>query len=227
MLVLMEKMGLIQYFERYGTQIKVKKETSICNPMLSDTYIYYLVNGIASLTSLTYDGEEKDFLYFSQESLLGFAPALMRHYRRIRGEPALGADMGENIPFGIDTKTDCDFYRLDEKVFERLLDEDPPFQSYIIEAVTLNYVTLVRKFYSSQEESASMRFYKWLLAFSSIEGRLRVVPNGFTYAEIAKYLGMHPVTVYKLASRLKKEGILTKEKGRIVILNEKKLRALL
>lgn len=223
----MEKMGLIQYFKRYGTQIKVEKETSLCNPMLSDTYIYYLVKGIASLTSLTSEGEEKDFLYFSQDSLLGFAPALMRHYRKMRGEPAKAPDAEESIPFGIDTKTDCCFYRLEEKAFERLLEEDPHFQSYVVEAATLNYVTLVKKFYSAQEESASMRFYKWLLEFSAPEGKNRIVPNGFTYAEIAKYLGMHPVTVYKLAAKLKKEGILIKEKGHIVILDEKSLRALL
>lgn len=221
----MEKIGLIQYFKQYGTQIKVEKETSICNPMLSDTYIYYLINGIASLTSLTAEGEEKDFLYFSRESLLGFAPALMRHYRKMRGETARPPEAEENTPFGIDTKTDCSFYRLDERTFERLLEEDPQFQSHVIEAVTLNYVTLVRKFYSSQEESASRRFYKWLLEFSSPEGAGRVVPKGFTYAEIAKYLGMHPVTVYKLAANLKKEGVLTKEKGHIVILDEKRLRS--
>lgn len=220
----MGKAGLIQYFKHYGTQIKVEKETSICNPMLSDTYIYYLVKGIASLTSLTSEGEEKDFLYFSQESLLGFAPALMRHYRKMRGE-AKPREEEENMPFGIDTKTDCCFYRLDEKIFERLLEEDPQFQSYVIEAMTLNYVTLVRKFYSSQEESASRRFYKWLLEFSNPERGIRVVPKGFTYAEIAKYLGMHPVTVYKLAASLKKEGILNKENGQIVVLDEEGLKA--
>lgn len=223
----MEKKGLIQYFEQYGTQIKVEKETSICNPMLSDTYIYYLVKGIASLTSITGEGEEKDFLYFSRESLLGFAPALMRHYRKMRGEPARKLDTEENTPFGIDTKTDCSFYRLDERTFERLLEKDPQFQSYVIESVTLNYVTLVKKFYSAQEESASRRFSKWLLEFSSLEGRRRIVPNGFTYAEIAKYLGMHPVTVYKLAAKLKKEGVLIKEKGHIVILDEDGLKAML
>lgn len=223
----MEKMGLLQYFKHYGAQIKVEKETSICNPMLSDNYIYYLVTGIASLTALTSEGEEKDFLYFSQDNLLGFAPVLMRHYRKMRGEPEKAPDAEESTPFGIDTKTVCSFYRMGEKQFERLLEEDLQFQSYVMEAMTLNFVTLVRKFYSSQEESASKRFYKWLLEFSIREGDSRVVPNGFTYAEIAKYLGMHPVTVYKLAAGLKKEGILIKEKGHIVILDENRLKAML
>ncbi len=139
----------------------------------------------------------------------------MRHYRKIRGEEhTLSGDdcLQEKIPFGIDTKTDCVFYRLDERTFEILLEEDSRFLSYIMEAVTCNYVTLVRKFHDTQEECASKRLYKWFLAFSSREGQYRAVPHGFTYAEIAKYLGMHPVTVSKLSSALKKAGIIKKEK---------------
>ena len=154
----MDQNGVKQYFERYGMRIEVKRETSICNPRLSDSYIYYLVEGIASLTSLTMDGEEKDFIYFPHDHLLGFAPALMRHYRKIRGEEhTLSGDdcLQEKIPFGIDTKTDCVFYRLDERTFEILLEEDSRFLSYIMEAVTCNYVTLVRKFHDTQEECAS------------------------------------------------------------------------
>ena len=226
----MDQNGVKQYFERYGMRIEVKRETSIFNPRLSDSYIYYLVEGIASLTSLTMDGEEKDFIYFPHDHLLGFAPALMRHYRKIRGEEhTLSGDdcLQEKIPFGIDTKTDCVFYRLDERTFETLLEEDACFLSYIMEAVTCNYVTLVRKFHDTQEECASKRLYKWFLAFSSREGQYRAVPHGFTYAEIAKYLGMHPVTVSKLSSALKKSGIIKKEKGRILIIDEARLKALI
>ena len=179
----MDQNGVKQYFERYGMRIEVKRETSICNPRLSDSYIYYLVEGIASLTSLTMDGEEKDFIYFPHDHLLGFAPALMRHYRKVRGEDyTLSGDdcVQEKIPFGIDTKTDCVFYRLDERAFETLLEEDACFLSYIMEAVTCNYVTLVRKFHDTQEECASKRLYKWFLAFSSREGQYRAVPHGFT-----------------------------------------------
>lgn len=226
----MKQNGVKQYFEQYGAKIEVEKETSICNPKLSDKYIYYLAEGIASLTSLTINGEEKDFLYFPHDHLLGFAPALMRHYRKIRGDVSGSSGRAstlDRIPFGIDTKTDCVFYRISESVFESLLEKDPIFLSYIMEAVTYNYTALVRKFHNTQEDCASMRLYKWFLAFSNPEGSCLAVPHGFTYTEIAKYLGMHPVTVSKLASNLKKQGIIKKENGRILILNEKKLRELL
>lgn len=219
----MDNSEIKQYFEQYGIRMEVKRETSICNPRLSDSYIYYIVKGIASLTSMTRDGEEQDFIYFPQDHIMGFVPALMRHYRRLR---KMGEDE-EKIPFGIDTKTDCIFYRMEERTFERLIEEEPAFLASVMEAVTCNYVTLVKKYHMAQEERASSRLYQWLLDFSAREGDLRVVPNGFTYAEIAKYLGMHPVTVSKLASALKKEGIIRKEKGHIVILEEKKLKSMI
>lgn len=213
-----------QYFQQYGTKFQVKKETSVCSPRLSDSYVYYIVKGIASLSSMTREGEEQDFIYFPQDHIIGFVPALMRHYRKQKNE-----ELPEEAKpcFGIDTKTDCVFYRMEEKVFERLISEDTKFLASVMEAVTCNYVTLVKKYHTAQEEKASGRLYQWLLDFSAQEGGVKVVPNGFTYAEIAKYLGMHPVTVSKLASQLKKEGIIKKEKGRIVILEENKLKSMI
>lgn len=210
------------YFLNYGTKLSVSKETSLCSPKLSDNYIYYLANGIASLTSLTSDGAEKDFLYFPAGNLIGFIPALMRHYRKLRGDtPEPSAQI---TSFGIDTKTDCVFYRIPEPIFEHLLETDPIFSSYVMEATTRNYASLVMKFLDQQEERISTRLYKWLLSFSTPEGPYRAVPHGFTYNDIAKYLGIHPVTVSKLASELKKDGIIKKEQGRILILDEQQLR---
>ncbi len=218
----MNQDGIQSYFRQYGTKIFVDRESSICNPKLSDNYIYYLADGIASLTSLTDDGIEKDFLYFPEGHLLGFVPALMRHYRKTRNEKPVDPNL-HLTPFGIDTKTDCIFYRISETVFESLLDTDPIFLSYVMEATTRNYASLVTKFHDTQAEKISTRLYKWLLKFSKPEGSIRAVPRGFTYTDIAKYLGIHPVTVSKLASELKKEGIIKKEQGRILILDEKRL----
>lgn len=218
--------GILSYFIEYGAKISVSKETSLCNPKLSDSYIYYLTDGIASLTSLTKDGAEKDFLYFPAGHLLCFVPALMRYYRKIRNESPADNSLGLT-QFGIDTKTDCVFYRISQQVFETLLDTDPIFLSYVMEATTRHYATLVLKFQDAQEESIPVRLYKWLLDFSQPEGSFRAVPRGLTYADIAKYLGIHPVTVSKLASELKKKGIIRKEQGRILIIDETKLREMI
>ena len=102
----MNEHGVKSYFIQYGMKVSVSKETSLCNSKLSDNYIYYLAEGIASLTSLTKDGNEKDFLYFPAGNLLGFVPTLMRHYRKIRNETPVDNTM-HLTSFGIGTKTDC------------------------------------------------------------------------------------------------------------------------
>ena len=42
--------GVKAYFMQYGAKVTVSKGTSLCNPKLSDNYVYYLDKGIASLT---------------------------------------------------------------------------------------------------------------------------------------------------------------------------------
>ena len=215
--------GVKAYFMQYGAKVTVSKGTSLCNPKLSDNYVYYLDKGIASLTSLTEEGTEKDFLYFPPDHLLGFMPALMRYYRKLRNES--NSDNSPYLtPFGITPKTDCIFYRISESVFQSLLETDHIFLSYVMETTTRNFASLVRKFQDTQEAKISTRLYKWLLTFSQIENNYRAVPRGFTYTDIAKYLGIHPVTVAKLASELKKDGIIKKEQGQILIIDEKRLR---
>ena len=93
---------VINYFMQYGTKISVSKEVSLCNPKLADNYIYYLAEGIASLTSLTSEGSEKDFLYFPAGHLLCFLPSLMRYYRKLRNEALANNALGIS-QFGIDT----------------------------------------------------------------------------------------------------------------------------
>lgn len=218
----MENGNIRHYFEQYGSRIEAKRGSSICNPKLCGRYVYYLVDGIASLTSINMDGEEKDFIYFNSDTLLGFVPVLMQHYRKHRRiqEENTPSSKKAGSPFGIGTKTDCVFFRIDEQKFERLIEQDPDFLSYVMETVTYNYVAMVEKFQNMQEERASVRLYKWFLTFSKPENGYRIVPHGFTYAEIAKYLGMHPVTVSKLAADLKKQGVIEKREGKLVILKE-------
>ncbi len=200
-----------EYFVRYGERVEVAKESAMCSPKLSDSYVYYLERGIAGLTSLTDGGEEKVVLFFPRNRLLGFTPMLMRRFR--------GGGSRDAEPFGIDTKTDCVFYRIDEKTFNRLLDEDRVFMSCVLEIVTCHYVDLVHKYHESQGSSARKRFAKCLLDFSMYSEEIRYVPKAFTYVEIAKYLGVHPVTVSKMAADLKKRGLIDKGRKGIMILD--------
>ena len=207
-----------EYFIRFGERVAVDRASSICNPRLSDAYVYYLDQGIAGLTALTDNGEEKGVLFFPQNRLLGFTPMLMRRFR--------GGRSGVPEPFGIDTKTDCVFYRMDERMFNRLMDEDQQFMACVLEIVTCNYVDLVHKYHAVQGDSAKKRFCSFLLEFSVEEKDKRRMPKVFSYVEIAKYQGIHPVTVSKIAAELRDLGIIAKGRMGIEILDVEQLKEL-
>lgn len=210
----MNKNELKEYFVQYGRKIKIEKELDLCSPRLSDSYVYYLDKGIVSLTAVTDEGEEKVFLYFKENRLLGFAPVLARFF-------GLSRHKGE--AFGIDPKTDCIFYKMEEKIFNQLLRENREFMIRVMENITFNYADLVNKHYEMQGNSAGQRFCKCLLEFSIQEGDMQCVPKSFTYVEIAKYLGVHPVTVSKMAAVLREKHIIQKTVRGIEILNIKEL----
>lgn len=210
----MNESKLREYFVLYGRKIKIEKELNLCSPKLSDSYVYYLDKGIVSLTAVTDEGEEKVFLYFRENRLLGFTPVLARFF---------GLKRYKDEVFGIDPKTDCIFYKMEERIFNQLLHENQEFQLLVMENITFNYADLVNKHYELQGNSAGQRFCKCLLELAMDQGKVRCVPKSFTYVEIAKYLGVHPVTVSKMAAILKKNRIIQKKSGGIEILDEKEL----
>lgn len=52
------------------------------------------------------------------------------------------------------------------------------------------------------------------------------MPKVFSYVEIAKYLGIHPVTVSKIAAELRDLGIIAKGRMGIEILDVEQLKEL-
>lgn len=214
------------YFEEYGRFIRVPKETSLCNPRLSDRYVYYLAEGIASLSSLTEGGEEKVFFYFPPESLLGFAPGMMRFYRDQAG---LTERLGKmpDISCGIDTKTDCSFYRMSERQFLELIQQNHEFLCCVTEIIMFHYVDLVKKIHDGQQGDARKRFARWLLTFSIEDQGVQVVPRVFSFVEIARYLDLHPVTISKLAAELKAMGAIDRVRGVLQVTDPETLYRLL
>ena len=53
-----------------------------------------------------------------------------------------------------------------------------------------------------------------------------MIPKAFSFVEVANYLGMHPVTVSRIARKLRETGILAREDGCLIIQDEEKLRAM-
>ena len=217
---------IMPYFVKYGSLLEVEKEVSLSNPKLSDHYIYYLVSGVASLSSINCEGDVSVFMYFTQDQVLGFASSMLRHYRDMAGIQSYISVLPD-LSFGIEAKTKCRFYRMEEKQFLKLMQEDHQFLYCMMEVAMFHYASFIKKVQNCHDGDAKAKFAYCLLSLSRKQKDIRVVPKVFTYVELARYLDMHPVTVSKLAMSLKDEGIIDKKEGCIRILDEDALKAYL
>ncbi len=193
----------------YGTRTEMPKDT-ILNGKYDNhisNYVYLLEDGICALTSITKQGEEKVYLYFHPQRIIAFNEFMISSPKREMASPV----------FTIVTRTPCILYQISTPVFRELIDTDREFNRFLMQTLADNYSDALVHFHLMQEESAVVRLCHLLLEVSQTKKELLVVPKFFTYAELAKYLGCHPVTVSRIMAKLKQNGFISKTAAGIVI----------
>ena len=176
-----------------------------------------LEEGICALNSITKQGEEKVYLYFRPNRLIGFNQFVVSAEK-------LNASTPE---FSVVTKTTCTLCQIPYSAFQELIVKNPEFNAFFIETLADNYNDALIHFHLMQEESVVVRLCHLLFEVSQLRGGKRVVPRFFTYAEMAKYLGCHSVTVSRIMAKLKQKGYVTKTPSGIAIEQEEALQELI
>lgn len=189
-----------------GMPYHVKKGACISGDDENSRAAYLLDEGICALTSINGKGEEQVYLYFSARRLIGFNQLFSKAHA-VSVEPR----------FPIISKTDCTLYRIPSDVLYQLMKTDPEFQDFLVGTMADNYREALVHFHRMKEESAAARLCRLLLDISTVRNGKKTVPGFFTYAELAKYLGTHAVTVCRIMAKLKQCGYISKV-GRSVIL---------
>lgn len=204
---------LWEHFSKYGARIELTKDTVLNqnydNPL--SRYVYLLEDGICALTSITKQGEEKVYLYFHPRRIISFNQFVVSKEKK---EKTTGPE------FLIVTKTPCTMIQIPTDTFRNLLGGDAQFNSWLITTLADNYNDALVHFHLMQEESAVVRLCHLLLEIAQTRRGAKVVPRFFTYAELAKYLGCHPVTVSRIMAKLKKSGYISKSPAGILIEKE-------
>lgn len=203
---------------QYGTRVKMPKDVFLsgnCDNHISN-YVYLLEEGICALTSITRQGEEKVYLYFHPHRLIGFNQFMVSQKKQREGSPS----------FSVVTKTSCILYQIPALTFRDLTAKDPEFNAFLLETLADNYDDALVHFHLMQEESAVVRLCSLLLEVAQPFKGLLLVPKFFTYGEMAKYLGCHPVTVSRIMAKLKQLGYIAKTREGIVMENRERLEKL-
>ena len=189
------------------TRLSIPKGGRIVDASKKDAYdfTYFLHSGICALSNITEEGKHKIYLYFTRPQPIGFSHIGIPHFRY---SPFFGP-----IPVFITAKTDCILYRMKTSYFQRLMDENHRFCSYMFDSLMHNYLTLFQHMAENNGTSAPIRLCSFLLEYSSLQDGVLTLPSLFTYEEIGDYLDIHPVTAARIIRRLKDNGIVSR-KGR-------------
>ena len=197
------------YFDRLkktGVHRTAVKNDFLHIPNTSQSYIYCLEEGVCALTSTNKNDEEKIYQYFKSGDLMGYIPHYMNLY-----EPNTCLD------FSIVAKSDCTFYEIPYDAFTQFLDLHPQFYPWLLEQTIYQYTGLLTHIYHLEDNDNLSNLCKTLLELATIKDGKLHLHKCFSYAEIAKYIDVHVITVTRLMKRLKDEGIIFKRGHHTII----------
>jgi CRP/FNR family transcriptional regulator len=177
--------------------------------------IYYLLEGICSVSGISSNDKEQIFLYQRAGEILGHVPYLL--------DPFVQTHPYAYRRPTILAKTTCIFYEVPHEYFLNYLHQYPEISLYVNQQMAHNYSMTLAHLKQMQEDSVVSGLCRFLLQVSVLSKEQFVIPKMFTYSEISKFLGVHEVTVSRIMGRLKQEGFLTKVSSGLLITDNKKL----
>lgn len=201
----------------HGNLINLKKGSILFDEHSTDKtrYIYYLAEGICSVSGISHHGREQIFLYQKAGDMLGHVPYLI--------SPEAQAHPYAYRRPTILAKTHCVLYEIPQEFFVEHLHQDLEFSIYLNEILARNYSMALAHLKQMQEDSVVSSACRFLLQVASPSAEGLIVPKLFTYGEIARFLGVHEVTVSKIIGRLKQESLVTRISSGLLISNTKEL----
>ena len=212
--LLLKPVGDYKDLLKQGRRILMEKNSRIVDADKRLDYIYYLEDGIVALIDLLEDGDERIYRYHKRGELLG----IFKLYNMI---PSLKNSPQHTVCgiYNSVAKTDCVVYRLEPEVVLRFLYQNPEM---LIEQIRMTgKVNINHSFrYSRMLKNRTPNILcEVLLEFSREQDGVLQLDPYFSNAEIARYMGVHVVTVGKILKQLRAEGLIARRSGRIVILD--------
>lgn len=195
----------------HGKLVSVKKNTILFDEdtFTEQPYVYYLVEGICSISGVSIEGQEQTFLYLMPGEIIGHVPyiiskgahSVLYSYRR----PT------------VMTKTNCTLYKIYANKFIDHMKQSIAFSNYLNVSLAQNYSMVIAHLKQVQEDSSTILVCRFLLQMALKTPDGPVVPKFFTYNEISQYFGIHEVTVSRIIGRLKQNGILVRTSNGLLI----------
>lgn len=204
------------FLMRFGKEITVPRSTKLIT-----NQVYYLLEGIVTLTAVSAAGERHSLVYFEPGDLLNFMPSVNHVY----SIPHETFDfMLYNESLSMFAKTPCRLICTEHKKFMCHMDEEP-VKTLLIRGLAANLLKILVQSVNNCTLPATARVCRMLSVFMQ-QHEPYTIPQYLTHTEIAGHLSLHVMTVTKIFQSLRKEGILVREHGVTFVKNPARLMSL-
>lgn len=200
-----------QLCTEHGTLVHFKKNSILYSEKEADTppYVYYLAEGVFSVSGIALNGREQIFLYQRPGDMIGHVPHIM-------SPNSSSIYSGYRRPTII-AKTACILYRIPSQIFLDYMNHNIDFSNYLTQRLAHNYSTTLAHLKQMQEDSVVSGICRLLLHMGMPTEDGILIPKMFTYSEIANYLGIHEVTASRVIGRLKQSSLLERTPSGLLI----------
>lgn len=199
----------------YGTRESLPKDYVFYDYYNGQDYIYCLTEGICALISLKECGKEHIYQFLKPGSLICFVPAYLKSINQSSPSP--------DPFFMVVSKSNCIVHKIHHSKFFSLISEHPELIQYIMFSMAETSRNLLKHLYTINESNTVAKLAFTLLALSEEEHNQTIITKEFNYTELAKYLGIHHITVSKIMSIFKDIGVINKKGRQIIILDKEEL----
>ena len=178
--------------EIHGVLVLLAPGKILVDPEQFDNYFHYIIKGKLSLSLVSEDGRELALNWLGPHCFVGAASLLGK--------------ANENITIRVETQSMA--YRLNRKLFFRLMETEPVFSLMIASHLAEIYFNAMEQLESLAFKSCKERLYSYLM-----EQTMEMNADGwhplhriFTQQELAHLIGANRVTISRMISQLCSEG---------------------
>lgn len=168
--------------------------------------LYYLIDGLVYREIITESGNETIVNMKTTKTPLGALVGLLILYRE---------DQISTSTFV--AKTDCTCYKIPKESYLAMADKDPQIMKETLKLMMKEFVRLTDLYNGKREGDAASRLCQLLLEHSQSEDGRIIVPTQWSNMEMAKYLGVHSVTISRILKALKQNRCLYRSGAVLVI----------
>lgn len=193
-----------------GTIMEIPKGHCFTTESYGTNSVYCLLDGICALIRYTKCGKEIIYYYFQEGDIIGCV-------RFHAVESKQDQPIHHTVNYHVYAKTDCTISRLSFNKVAELMDSNIEIARYFNFSLSNHYLSILNHLHSSKECDTTERLAHLLIELAIYKNGAYIVDKHFTYVEMAKYLGVHYVTVSCIMANFKQLGLITKSGHNTII----------